>query len=354
MANIVFSGPVKHRIRSFFTLNRIAIGVYARHLVGRKIAPDWDTNMEIGIRYWRHQFTVAMNHPDIKTGRAIYDSLQVLPDDVYEVNTQAQDDPGGRWYTPETVKTDVTLLYFHGGGYTFNGPVSDHFATMLAHHSGARVFMPTYRLTPEHPHPAQAEDALTAWQFLRRDIAANDIVVIGDSAGGHMALTLLNTLRDQGETQPALCVGLCPWTDIGERGASLQTNNRYDLVQGWMAIRFGKWLDPNGQYGRAALSPINWNFSGLAPIYMQAGGRENLRDMIVDFAQVQAQNGASVMLDLWDDMPHNFQAGDSLHMSSTQALKRIQDVVHAAGAGSVTLPSLPKITQVTSGVFSED
>ena len=354
MVKFVFSGSVKHRLRSFLTINRIAIGVYTRHLFGRKMAEDWDTNMEIGVRFWRHQFTVAMNHANIKTGRSIYESLQMFPDDLYDVTTQYQDTPKGCWYQPKTIQTNMTLLYLHGGGYTFSGPVSERFAAMIAHHTGARVFMPTYRLTPEHPHPAQLNDALSAWDFLRRDIAAEQIVVVGDSAGGHMALTLLNALRERGEKQPALCIGLCPWTDIGERGASLETNNRYDLVQGWMALRFGEWLDPDGQYGREALSPINWDFAGLAPVYLQAGGREMLRDMIVDFAWAQSRNGASVMLDLWGDMPHNFQASDSLHVSSAQALQRIKAVVLEASNGSVSLQLMPKITQVASGAFSDD
>ena len=351
MANFKFSGSIKQRVRSFLKLNSIALGVYRRHLFGQKMAGDWDANMEIGILFWRHQFSVAMNHPDIKTGRAIYESLQLLPDDVYDVTPKIEVTPKGCWYLPKNITAKATLLYFHGDGYTFNGPVSERFAAMIAHHTGARVFMPTYRLTPEHPHPAQAEDAMTAWQFLRQNIAAQELIVIGDSAGGHMSLSLLKTLKDRGEPQPALCIALCPWTDIGNRGASLKTNDRYDLVQGWMALRFGEWLDPDGKYGREALSPINWDFSGMAPVYMQAGGRENLRDMIVDFAQVQSEIGASVLLDLWDDMPHNFQAGDSLHVSSAQALRRISGAVQAVGDGSGLLPPLPNITRTASGAF---
>ncbi|MFK7837395.1 MAG: alpha/beta hydrolase [Sulfitobacter sp.] len=351
MANLNFTGAIKHRVLSFITLNRIALSVFARHALGRKMAEDWDAMTEIGIRFWRHQFTRAMTHPQIRVGREIYKSLQPLPDVAYPVTTRDQDTPKGSWIVPQTLKTQMTLLYFHGGGYTFDGPVSDHFGKVLAHHVGARVFMPSYRLTPEHPHPAQSEDAMTAWGYLRKSIDAERLVIIGDSAGGHMALTLLNQLRDQNEPQPALCVGLCPWTDIGNRGASLQTNDRYDLVQGWMALRFGEWLDPDGRYGRAALSPIHWNFSGLAPVYLQAGGRENLRDMIVDFAQMQSDNGASVMLDQWDDMMHNFQIADTLHASSGEALARIAAVIRAAGGAEVLLPSLPNVTRVASGRF---
>jgi acetyl esterase/lipase len=198
---------------------------------------------------------------------------------------------------------------------------------MLAHHCGARLFAPDYRLTPEHPHPAQAEDALAAWRYAAGTTSPEKLVVIGDSAGGHMALTLLQSLRKEGLPQPALCIGLCPWTDIGNRGASLTANDRYDMVQGWMALRFGGWLDPEGRYGRAALSPIAQDYAGLAPIYLQAGGREILCDMIRDFATAQAERGADVLLDLWPDMPHDFQAFDTEKASSAEALARIRSAV---------------------------
>jgi acetyl esterase/lipase len=205
--------------------------------------------------------------------------------------------------------------------------MSKRFAAMLAHHCGARLFAPDYRLTPEHPHPAQAEDALAAWRYVAGSTPPEKLVVIGDSAGGHMALTLLQSLRAQGLPQPALCIGLCPWTDIGNRGASITTNDRYDVVQGWMARRFGEWLDPEGRHGRAALSPIAQDYKGLAPIYLQAGGREVLCDMIRDFATAQAEHGADVLLDIWLDMPHDFQAFDTEKQSSTEALSRIRSAV---------------------------
>lgn len=352
MAKLSFTGPFRHRLRSFLTLNRIAIHVHAHHLTGHRMAPDWDANTEIGIRFWRHQFTRAMTHTDIRVGRAIFNSLQTQTDDVYQVTCDPQDTPDGHWFTPDTIRTEAVLLYLHGGGYTFGGPISTRFAQMLAHHCGARVFMPSYRLTPEHAHPAQSDDALTAWQFLRQTIPAHRLIVIGDSAGGHMALTLIKDLRDRWEAQPALCIGLCPWTDIGDRGACLHGNDRFDMVQGWMALQFGAWLDPDGQFGREALSPINWDFHGLAPIYLQTGGREILRDMIIDFAKTQEANGASVMLDLWADMPHDFQIYDSLHISSTQALSRLATVIRAATDGEIALPALPAVTQLASGAFS--
>lgn len=335
-------------------MNRIAIRTYARHALGVRLEPTWDAQIEIGILFWRHQFTKAMNHPDISKGRQIFYSLLTETDDAYEVERISRSSPEGTWHRPSGRQSEYTLLYLHGGGYTFKGPVSSRFADMLAHHLRSDLFAPDYRLTPEHPHPAQTEDALTAWHFIAQSVPPERIVVIGDSAGGHMALMLLQLLKKAGLQQPALCVGLCPWTDIGGRGESLLGNDRYDLVQGWMALRFGKWLDPDGQYGRNALSPITHDFSGLAPLYLQAGGREVLRDMIREFAEVQAENGAAVILDLWEDMPHNFQAYDSLKSSSTHALQRLRDIIDSLGPEGPQVAPDKRATVVASGALLAD
>ena len=344
MVKMVYSGPLPLRLRSLAKLSQIAIATSIRHAFGYRMAEDWDAKMETGIRFVRHQFTAAMRHRDIAQGRKLFDSVQTQTDDVYDVISSVSQGINGRWYDPKCSDSKAVLLYFHGGGYTFHGGVSDRFAQMLSHHTGARLLAPDYRLTPEHPHPAQAEDAMAAWDFLTSSTPAERIVVIGDSAGGHMALMLLQALREQGKPQPALCIGLCPWTDIGDRGASLRDNDATDLVQGWMALQFGRWLDPDQVYGRNALSPICFDYSGLAPLYLQAGGREVLRDMIIDFAQAQKEKGAEVMLDLWPDMPHDFQAYDSMTPSSTAALARIGQVIDAHLVASGSFIGLPGIT----------
>ena len=210
---------------------------------------------------------------------------------------------------------------------------------MLAALLGLRVFAPDCRLTPEHPHPAQIEDALAAYRHLLAcGIDPKDIVVIGDSAGGHLALMLLQALRDAGLPQPMLAIGLCPWTDTGNRGKSLRANDRYDLVQGSMALRFGEWLARAGAFTREELSPIHQDFSGLAPLYLQGGGREVLIDMIRDFASVVARQDCDVTLDVWPQMTHDFQAHGRTRPESGEAIDRIRAAIAHYRARDVRTP----------------
>lgn len=118
-----------------------------------------------------------------------------------------------------------------------------------------------------------------------------------------------------------------------------------------MALRFGEWLDPERRYGRAALSPIAHDYTGLAPIYLQAGGREILHDMICDFASAQAERGADVLLDVWPDMPHDFQAFDTTKQSSTEALARISSAISCFSEGLGSFGPGPN-TKVAHGQFA--
>jgi monoterpene epsilon-lactone hydrolase len=87
-----------------------------------------------------------------------------------------------------------TILYLHGGAFIMHMPHA--YKSMLGRicaATGMSAFMPSYRLAPEDPFPAAPEDCLTAYRgLLAEGTAACDIVVMGDSAGGNLALVFLS------------------------------------------------------------------------------------------------------------------------------------------------------------------
>lgn len=234
------------------------------------------------------------------------------------------------------------MLYLHGGGYTFHAAVTQHFIAMLAQMLQVPIFSVDYRLTPEHPHPAQIEDALAAFRFLiGKGTDPGSLVVCGDSAGGHLALMTLVGLREAGLPQPALAIALSPWTDIGRRGESQFGHDRYDMVQGYQTLRFAQWLKGGGDYTDAELSPMGQDFRGVAPIYLQAGGKEILVDMIRDFACHARDQGAAVRLDVWEHMTHEFHAyGDTLE-ESRQAIACLRAALDWVTGDANAPPFLP-------------
>jgi acetyl esterase/lipase len=136
----------------------------------------------------------------------------------------------GEWSIVRGSDASRVLLFFHGGGYCSGSIVSHRrMVTEAGRAAGVSTLAVDYRLAPEHPYPAAHEDAMKAWRFLgKQGIAARDIVVGGDSAGGNLTITLINRLRAAGEEQPACAWLVSPWTDLTMSGASLEMKDHVD------------------------------------------------------------------------------------------------------------------------------
>lgn len=108
------------------------------------------------------------------------------------------------------------ILYLHGGGYSIGSARSERtLNAALARFTGHCVLSVDYRLAPEHPFPAALEDALAVYRWLLntgRD--SRQIIVVGSSAGGGLALATLVALRDAGDPLPAGAILLSALTDL--------------------------------------------------------------------------------------------------------------------------------------------
>lgn len=192
MPKTVLQGSILHTARSLAVLTNVSVGVLLRRAFGKPLVPAWSALFEIGTLFWRHQFNHAFSLRDIAAGRAYMDSCYSVLEPGLAIACRTHDDPKGEWFSPSVQASDATMLYFHGGGYAFYLDVTRHFIALLAQTLGIRIFAPDYRLTPEHPHPAQIEDGLAAYRhLLDSGQDPQRLVVCGDSAGGHLVLMLL-------------------------------------------------------------------------------------------------------------------------------------------------------------------
>ncbi len=353
MPKTILQGRLSHQMRSLAKLIGTTVDVMARRAVGRPLVPQWSATFEIGTLFFRHQFNHALSLPDIAESRAYFDSLYTVIEANLSVDVRASGpgEPRGDWFIPRGHQSPLTLLYFHGGGYAFYGAVSRHFIAMLAQLLQVPIFAPDYRLTPENPHPAQIDDGLAAYRYLlAAGISPNRLIVGGDSAGGHLALMLVAKLRESGLPQPALVIALSPWTDIGNRGKSQFGNDKYDMVQGYQTLRYGQWLKAGTAFSNAELSPIHQSYRNVAPIYLQAGGKEILVDMIRDFAASLQAQGAPVRLDVWPHMTHEFHAYGNTLPQSQQAIDCLRAAMAWATDGLNTQPFLPNTQTEVDGL----
>ncbi len=186
-----------------------------------------------------------------------------------------------------------TILHLHGGAFVMGSPHSyRERAKRFSYECHAEVFVPDYRLAPEHPYPAALDDALLAFQYvtvLRRGVP---IFVTGDSAGGGLALSLLVRLRDAGAEMPSGALLLSPWTDLTASGSSIEANRSKDL---WLTrAHLEQWARhyvANADPGGPEVSPLFADLSRLPPLLLLAGEHEVLLDDAVRVGEKAARAG---------------------------------------------------------------
>jgi len=117
-----------------------------------------------------------------------------------------------QWVSVDGADKKKLLLYFPGGGFFMESPRA-HVGMVGRYLEAAGIsgVIPSYRLAPEHPFPAGADDCLFAYKWvLEMGYAPEDIVVAGDSAGGNLALVTLQQAKAEGLPMPSCAFFLSP------------------------------------------------------------------------------------------------------------------------------------------------
>ena len=200
------------------------------------------------------------------------------------------------------------ILYLHGGAFVMGSPASYRNRAMrLSYRCHAEVFVPDYRLAPEHPFPAALDDAFAAWKFVKALRPGAPIFVAGDSAGGGLSLSLLVRLRDSGLVMPNGSFQLSPWTDLTVSGSSVDGNRGKDLwftrkhLEVWASYYVGH-ADGRSPY----VSPVFADLSGLPPILLFVGEDELLLDDTLRVRDAATSVGTDVRVLIGKGMQHDW------------------------------------------------
>jgi epsilon-lactone hydrolase len=278
--------------------------------------------------YWDNQAN-AKKQPTIEEMRLYDDYWATLtgePGEVDYVHTVAGRIPA-LWAVPKGAAWDRVILCFHGGGFMMGSRYSHRkMYGHLAKAVGCRALLVDYRLTPEHQHPAQVDDAVAAYRgLLELGVSPAHVLFSGDSAGGGLAIGAQLRARDAGLPLPAGAMTMSAWTDMTLSGASYDSNKpkdsvfRREMVSGLVGMLLGQDSDVADPYA----SPISADLTGLPPIYLQAGGDEGLLDDSVVFAERASKAGVKTKIDIFPDMLHSFQMAVGRAPEADDAVARL-------------------------------
>ncbi|WP_329955203.1 alpha/beta hydrolase [Rhodococcoides fascians] len=237
----------------------------------------------------------------------------------------------GEWVrAPGLTPGPRVILYIHGSAYVVcSARTHRGLAARLSGSTGLPVFTVDYRLAPEHPFPAAADDLEAAYRWLLgQGYEAANIVVAGDSAGGHLAADLLIENDRTGTPQPGAMVLFSPLVDLDFELSARMERTRKDPMISAKAARGLVALYTDGH--DSSLPRLRLDLArmrDLPPTLIQVGGTEMLRgDARHLHTMIEAAGGRSE-LEIWPDQMHVFQALPRLIPEAEHALEHAAEFI---------------------------
>lgn len=234
-----------------------------------------------------------------------------------------------------------TILYLHGGGYVTGSVISHRgMAANLSRASNCRVLTVDYRLAPESRHPAQVQDAHTAYSWMLNNGGNPATATIaGDSAGGGLTVATLLSIRDAGDQLPAAGVCISPWVDMEGIGDSMKSKAGADPMvsrEGLLDMA-GHFLG-DGDKRDPLAAPLYADLAGLPPLLIIVGTSEVLLDDAVRLHERAEAAGVDSTLEIWDDMIHIWPWFAPFLPEGQQAMAQMGAFVRERIGSAVTLP----------------
>lgn len=220
-------------------------------------------------------------------------------------------------------RKEVTLFFMHGGAYCFGHALADiPLFLRLVEMSETQgiclnVFSLSYSLAPGAAFPCQQNEAVSGYRYLLEveHVDPESIIICGESAGGHLALSTLIGLEEAGLPKPGAALLLAPWVDLENKAASITRNRNRDFLQKrQLDLCAQAVIGPDGyrqcpqlvDYAQPCGSRRSWKELLPKHTWINVGSHDLFVDGIIAFKEHAVADGASISLELTPNQPHGW------------------------------------------------
>nr|WP_276202692.1 alpha/beta hydrolase [Oceanobacillus caeni] len=211
-------------------------------------------------------------------------------------------------FNEEKKTSGKSILYLHGGGY-IKQPSLYHwnFLWKLAKGTDVTIYVPIYPKAPNHQYKESFDKVLPVYESILETSDKENVILMGDSAGGGFALALAQLLLDKGLPQPKKIILFSPWLDITMKNPDAYRLEHKDPMLGiYGLIQMGKAYAGNTDPNNYLLSPINGKLNGLGEITLFVGTHEVFLPDSRKFRDIAISQGVRVNYFEYPKMNHIF------------------------------------------------
>lgn len=199
----------------------------------------------------------------------------------------------------------MTVLYLHGGAYINDASAYQwKLCDKLVQKANAEVIFPIYPLTPNHTWD-ETYDLLTVLYQDVLENAAGPVILMGDSAGGGLAVAFCEYLAELGMEQPDKLILFSPWMDISMSNPEAADYEKADpMLSAYGLAEMGKCWAGELDTQDYRVSPIFGDISTLHDVYLFVGTREIFYPDVTEFYSMLQAQGIDAELYIGEGMNH--------------------------------------------------
>lgn len=206
------------------------------------------------------------------------------------------------------IDTSIHVLYFHGGAYTLEAQrLHWRIVENLLKNTECIVTMLDYPLAPESYCTQTTEMALDAYKHLCKD-TSQEIILMGDSAGGGLAFALAQRIRDGSELAiPKKLILFSPWIDVSMSDDISEELAEKDVILDFETLKtigeiYAGDLDTKHSY----CSPLYGEMKNLCPIELFIGTSDILLAQAEHLKEKMMDADVEFKYHVYKDMLHDW------------------------------------------------
>jgi epsilon-lactone hydrolase len=264
----------------------------------------------------------------VNKDRAVFDGLgHIYPaDSSVEISAELIEGVSCYWFEPDRLDKNKTVIYLHGGMFVLGS--IEGYKAMISHFASAfstKILLIEYALAPEKPFPNAVNDVLKVYREIIHRYPDAKISVMGDSAGGGLAATLIEMAFDEKLKMPSGVILMSPWVYLRGNTESYETRKKLDpILTKEKLMEYADYYVAN-HWNEA--DPGQFTFTSFPPVLILVGSNEILFDDSKLFYEKIKPLQADTQLKVYENQVHGWPLIDINSDAAKDAMTSIEKFI---------------------------